>query len=891
MNDLSHVSTTSEDRTRELSCRGGDARCAERAPAKTQGGCALRGAKLALQPITDAVHVVHGTQSCLGHVWSSRPTESSASHLHRYSVTTALGEVELILGGSERLQRVLDRVANELKPKAIFVYESCLTAMIGEDLRAECRAASLRLSLPVHAVEASGLAGGKQKGHELAVKLLCEQVVGSIEPAIVREASINLVGEFNVRGEVAELRDILDIFGITILASIPGDGCYEQIASAHRAKISLDLCSQAMPDFATHLRRAYKIPVVQGSLYGSKAFVETLQNLVQSLMDLGLDSSIRQRAEQWIDCEQRGFRDELYRFSARLAGKRVLVYLGGVKTWSLIEDLQAAGMIVCGVSLHKCSDRDKERNSSIKRECRQKGLPVWQDTELETLLRSGGIDVVLSGGGIKYLAHKHAIPCIDMSHERQFSLLGFNGIRHLLAEIARITSAPVWRLSSTCVDSVLDVMPRGGPPEIILPTEQGRVNPFAFSQPMGAVLALQGISQCLPLLFGAQGCSSSSMIFLNRYFSEQITLHSVSLNDIDTVYGGGSALGNAIDLLAKKHPEIIAVISTGTTEAQGAGQHVLPKIAEEADHTRPKLLYIQASDLEGTLQDGWGKAVHAVVADIVSLRTSVQVARRDLLLLPGSHISVADLEWLRETVEAFGMRPVILPDISTALDGRHGDPLHAAPHGGSSHEERKRLLHCSSYIGFGEQMRDACDELAKSGIAGTILTSISGLRVTDHLLQRLADISGRTIPDRYRVQRMQLMDAMIDQTRCLTSMRVMIAAEPDLLADMVAWMQELGVESIQAMSPVYTPLLKSLALNKVMVGDYQILERHLEDCNVLIAPDSAELLANKIGVAHYPVGIHEQRSVGAQFHARMGYRAARDQIFALVNLHQRRQTR
>jgi nitrogenase molybdenum-iron protein alpha/beta subunit len=41
------------------------------APKCAAGGCALRGAKLALQPITNAVHVVHGSASCLGHVWWS----------------------------------------------------------------------------------------------------------------------------------------------------------------------------------------------------------------------------------------------------------------------------------------------------------------------------------------------------------------------------------------------------------------------------------------------------------------------------------------------------------------------------------------------------------------------------------------------------------------------------------------------------------------------------------------------------------------------------------------------------------------------------------------------------------------------------------------------------
>ena len=130
-------------------------------------------------------------------------------------------------------------------------------------------------------VDAPGLAGGKQKGHQIAVKLLCDQVIGTLEPAFRSETDINVIGEFNVKGEVAHLRSILRCFGIRILASIPGDARFEEIACAHRAKLSLDLCSQAMPGLANVLTERYGIPSVHGSLYGSRPFSETLRRLAR----------------------------------------------------------------------------------------------------------------------------------------------------------------------------------------------------------------------------------------------------------------------------------------------------------------------------------------------------------------------------------------------------------------------------------------------------------------------------------------------------------------------------------------------------------------------------------------------------------------------------------
>lgn len=37
------------------------------------GGCAFRGAKMALQPICDAAHLVHGPVTCEGLSWDVRP--------------------------------------------------------------------------------------------------------------------------------------------------------------------------------------------------------------------------------------------------------------------------------------------------------------------------------------------------------------------------------------------------------------------------------------------------------------------------------------------------------------------------------------------------------------------------------------------------------------------------------------------------------------------------------------------------------------------------------------------------------------------------------------------------------------------------------------------------
>ena len=46
-------------------------------PGAAQGGCAFDGAMIALVPITDAAHLVHGPIACSGNSWGSRGSCSS----------------------------------------------------------------------------------------------------------------------------------------------------------------------------------------------------------------------------------------------------------------------------------------------------------------------------------------------------------------------------------------------------------------------------------------------------------------------------------------------------------------------------------------------------------------------------------------------------------------------------------------------------------------------------------------------------------------------------------------------------------------------------------------------------------------------------------------------
>ena len=115
------------------------------APGAAAGGCAFDGAKIALQPITDVAHLVHGPIACEGNSWDNRGAKSSGSQLYRTGFTTDINETDVVFGGEKRLFKSIKEIIDKYDPPAVFVYQTCVPAMIGDDIGAVCKAASRKI--------------------------------------------------------------------------------------------------------------------------------------------------------------------------------------------------------------------------------------------------------------------------------------------------------------------------------------------------------------------------------------------------------------------------------------------------------------------------------------------------------------------------------------------------------------------------------------------------------------------------------------------------------------------------------------------------------------------------------------------------------------------------
>ncbi len=189
----------------------------------SQRACVYCGARVVLNPVTDAIHLVHGPVGCASYTWDIRGSLSSGSELYRNSFTTDLREQDIIFGGEKKLSRTIDELVEKYRAKLVFVYSTCIVGVIGDDLKAICKAAASRHDIEVIPVESSGFIGNKSAGYRAA----CEALLQLIDPVDRREAaasrSLNYLGDFNLAGEAWIVRDYLSQVGIKINTVFTGD--------------------------------------------------------------------------------------------------------------------------------------------------------------------------------------------------------------------------------------------------------------------------------------------------------------------------------------------------------------------------------------------------------------------------------------------------------------------------------------------------------------------------------------------------------------------------------------------------------------------------------------------------------------------------------------------
>ncbi len=427
--------------------------------------------------------------------------------------------------------------------------------------------------------------------------------------------------------------------------------------------------------------------------------------------------------------------------------------------------------------------------------------------------------------------------------------------------------------------------------EIIKRNKALAVNPLKVSQPVGASLAFLGIDRAVPMLHGSQGCTAFGKVFFVRHFREPIPLQTTAMDQVSTVMNADDNVIQGLQTIAEKsRPAMIGLPTTGLSETQGTDIHGLVHQfrAKHPEFDGIPVIAVNTPDFTGCMESGYALAVKAMIDVLVPQSTCVGKRKKQVNVLAGSLLTPGDLEHIKDLIEMFGLRPVLLPDLSDSLDGHLTDqessPLTV---GGTSVSEIRTLGEAAATLVIGASLNPAADLLkSRSGVPDYRFGTLMGIAAVDAFIAALAEISGQPVPEKIERQRAQLQDAMVDTHFMLGFARVAIAGDPDLLfalADLVAGM---GCAVTAAVAPAKAAILEKVPATQVKLGDLEDLEQAAREHGVdlVICNSHAAETARRLGVPLLRAGFPQYDLIGGYQKLWVGYRGTRQALFDLANL-------
>jgi len=412
-------------------------------------GCAYAGSRgVVWGPVKDMVHISHGPVGCGQYSRAGRRNYyvgmTGVNTFGTMNFTSDFQEKDIVFGGDKKLDKLISEIET-LFPlsKGVSVQSECPIGLIGDDIEAVAKKKSKELDKPVVPVRCEGFRGVSQSlGHHIANDAIRDWVLhnrdtdGSFEQT---PYDVCITGDYNIGGDIWSSRILLEEMGLRVVAQMPGDGTVSEMELIPKVKLNLVHCYRSVNYLARHLEEKYSIPWMEYNFFGPTKIAESLRKIAAQF-----DETIQANAERVIEKYQAEYEAVIAKYRPRLEGKKVMLYVGGLRPRHVIGAYEDLGMEVVGTGYEFAHNDDYDR--TIK-EMGDATL-IYDDItgyEFEEFVKRVKPDLVGSGIKEKYIFQKMGIPFRQM-HSWDYSgpYHGYDGFAIFARDMDMTINNPCW---------------------------------------------------------------------------------------------------------------------------------------------------------------------------------------------------------------------------------------------------------------------------------------------------------------------------------------------------------------------------------------------------------------------------------------------------------------
>jgi nitrogenase molybdenum-iron protein alpha chain len=418
----------------------------------SQRGCAYAGSRgVVWGPVKNMIHISHGPVGCGQYSRSGRRNyyigTTGVDSYCTMNFTTDFQEKDIVFGGDKKLGIAFHEI-DTLFPlnDGISVQSECPIGLIGDDISASSKKGAAELGKLIVPVSCEGFRGVSQSlGHHIANDavrdyMFNEETINKYSEGFESTPyDIAILGDYNIGGDAWSSRILFEEMGLRVVAQWTGDATVKEMALTPKVKLIVLHCYRSVNYITRHMEKEYGIGWEEYNFFGWSKTEESLRRIASHF-----DDSVKAKTEEVIAKYKPLAEAVIAKYKPRLQGKKVMLYVGGLRPRHVIGAYEDLGMEVIGTGYEFAHDDDYDRT---KHEISNATL-IYDDVneyELEAFVKTLKPDLVASGVKEKYVFQKMGLPFRQM-HSWDYSgpYHGVDGFAIFAQDIDMAVNSPVW---------------------------------------------------------------------------------------------------------------------------------------------------------------------------------------------------------------------------------------------------------------------------------------------------------------------------------------------------------------------------------------------------------------------------------------------------------------
>jgi len=322
------------------------------------------------------------------------------------------------------------------------------------------------------------------------------------------------------------------------------------------------------------------------------------------------------------------------------------------------------------------------------------------------------------------------------------------------------------------------------------------VMPPHACQPLGAELVAHAFEGSLPFVHGSQGCASYYRSTLNRHFREPAPAVSDSMTEDGAVFGGQNNLHEGLEnCIALYKPKMISVFTSCMPEIIGDDLSAFIKNARNKglvpeDMPTP---YANTPSFNGSHIHGYDAMLLAILQALTEGKKVEGRCSGKINLIPGFDANTGNFREYKRIFETFDAPCTLLGDISDVFDSPLDGTYRVYP-GGTPLEDAAESINGKATITVGPRASVKTFKWVMDNYAGehAVLPMPLGIGKTDEFLMKIAELTGKPVPESLKEERGRAVDAMTDAHQYMHGKKFALYGDPDQLMGYISFLMEMG---------------------------------------------------------------------------------------------------